>query len=373
MYASRGSSFFRAGLLAYLLLIVYASCFPFSGWREIGVSPLAYLSAPLPRYWTGFDVATNVLGYFPLGMLVVFALYPIAKGKSAALLAIVAGVLLSATVESVQTYLPSRVSSNLDLFANAAGTLFGAMAGVLMAPSFLGYGRIHLLGQRWFRQEASGILVVLALWPLAQIYPQSYLFGHGQVVVALSGWLSALTSTPVDLGEWLRQAVNLNLEQAWHYWLSETIITACGMTGALLTFLCLLRKSAPWGRLATMLWLSAIAAKSLAVALFFGPEHAFAWVTPGAFGGMLVSLMMVSGLAFTPAPIQRRLAIAALLVCLAIVNLVPPNHYFLSTLQGWSQGKFLNFSGAAQMLALCWPLLALWFLLHLSREVGSRE
>lgn len=360
-------------MLAYLLLIVYASCYPFSGWREMGVSPLAYLFAPLPRYWTGFDVATNVLGYFPLGVLAVFSLYPTVKGKYAALLAVVVGVLLSATMEGVQTYLPSRVSSNLDLAANAAGVLVGAIAGVLLVPSFLGHGRIHRLGQRWFRQEASGILVVLALWPLAQIYPQSYLFGHGQVAVALSGWLSAWMSTPVDLGEWLRQAVNLNVGQAWQYWLSETIITACGMTGALLTFLCLLRKSAPWGRLATMLLLGALAAKSLAIALFFGPENAFAWVTPGAFGGMLVGLMMVSGLAFTPAPVQRRLAIAALLVCLAIVNLVPSNHYFIATLKGWSQGKFLNFSGAAQMLALCWPLLALWFLLHLSQEMGGKE
>ena len=29
------------------------------------------------------------------------------------------------------------------------------------------------------------------------------------------------------------------------YWLSETIITACGMTGAALTLLCLTRRGAP--------------------------------------------------------------------------------------------------------------------------------
>ncbi|MBS1187517.1 MAG: hypothetical protein H6R04_1535 [Burkholderiaceae bacterium] len=39
---SRASYFFRASLLAWLLLIVYASWYPFTGWRDIGVPPLAY-------------------------------------------------------------------------------------------------------------------------------------------------------------------------------------------------------------------------------------------------------------------------------------------------------------------------------------------
>ena len=74
------SAFARAGLLAYGLLIVYASWYPFTGWRDIGVSPLAYLLAPLPRYWTVFDLATNVVGYIPFGMFLVCSLYPRIRG-----------------------------------------------------------------------------------------------------------------------------------------------------------------------------------------------------------------------------------------------------------------------------------------------------
>ncbi len=373
MYNSRGSAFVRASLLAYLLLIVYASWFPFSAWRETGTSPFAYLIAPLPRYWTVFDVATNVLGYIPLGLLMVFAMYPKVRGKQAVFLAIAAGTLLSAVMEAVQTYLPSRVPSNLDLITNILGTSIGAVLGLMLVPSIFGQGRLHRLGQRWFRQEASGILIVLALWPLAQIYPQSYLFGHGQIASALSGWLSGLLSEPIDLGEMLRQTIHLNVGQYWQYWLSETIITACGLTGALLTLLCLLRKSAPWGRLVTVLLLSAVAAKSLAIALFFSPDNAFVWLTPGAIGGLLIGVLMVSGLAYTPALVQRRLAVIALFISLLITNMVPANHYFITTLQGWSQGKFLNFNGAAQFLALCWPLLALWFLLLQPHDMGNRE
>ena len=70
----------RAALLAYLLLIVYASWFPFSGWHNNGQSPLTYMNLALPQYWTVFDVAVNVVGYIPFGILIVLALYPRLRG-----------------------------------------------------------------------------------------------------------------------------------------------------------------------------------------------------------------------------------------------------------------------------------------------------
>ena len=45
---------------AYAALIVYASLYPFTDWRDQGIAPWAFLAAPWPRYWTGFDVAANV-------------------------------------------------------------------------------------------------------------------------------------------------------------------------------------------------------------------------------------------------------------------------------------------------------------------------
>ncbi len=356
-----------------MLLITYASGFPFSGWRETGISPLAYLYAPLPRYWTAFDVTTNVIGYIPLGLLVVFALYPRVQGRRAVWLSIVAGTLLSAIMEAMQTYIPSRVPSNLDLITNVSGTCLGALAGLYLVPSFLAQGRIQRLGQRWFRPEASGLLIVLALWPLAQIYPQSYLFGNGEITSVLSSWLSSLASEKIDLGDLLRQALHTNIAQPWQFWLSETLITACGMTGASLMLLCQLRKTAPRSRLVLLFLLSAVVIKSLAIALIFAPDNAFAWLTPGAFGGLLIGVMMVSGLVYSPAKVQRHLAAVTLFLGMAIVNFVPANHYFIATLQTWSQGKFLNFNGVAQMLAICWPLLALWLLLLPSKEMWGGE
>ena len=55
--------------LMYIGLLVYASLYPFVDWRYQGITPWAFLANPIPRYWSGFDVAINILGYGPLGFL----------------------------------------------------------------------------------------------------------------------------------------------------------------------------------------------------------------------------------------------------------------------------------------------------------------
>jgi len=367
--ARRGSPSARAGLFFYLVLVVYASWYPFSGWQNRGLSLQALLLAPLPHYWTLFDAGTNVLAYAPVGVLVVFALYPHVRGKWAALLAIVAGTLLSAAMEAGQTLLPNRVASNLDLLTNALGACLGAVAGVWLCRPFLEQSRLLQLRQRWFAPDAGRGLIVLALWPLAQIYPQGYLFGHGQLTTVLSDWLSDWLATPIELSTLLRHGIPPSIEQ---YWLAETLSAACGMTGALLALLFLLRRQAPRSLLALALIGVALLSKSLASALQFAPENAFNWFTPGAAGGLLVGALMVLGLVSARPLAQRRLAVAALTTSLAVVNLMPANPYFVATLQTWVQGKFLNFNGAAQFLALLWPFFMLWFLLHPSLRAKPR-
>ncbi|MVW64258.1 hypothetical protein GPY61_30470 [Massilia sp. NEAU-DD11] len=363
----RASPVARAALLAYLLLIVYASWFPFSGWRSSGLSPFAFLVLQMPRWWTGFDVMVNIVGYMPFGILIVLALHPRVRGMWAVAIAAVVGLLVSGTMEVVQNYLPSRVPSSLDLLTNAGGCLAGAVLGAWFAPMLLDRSRLYLLRQRWFAAHASQGLVLVALWPLAQVYPQNYLFGNGQILPLLSEWLSDWLDTDIDLVTMLRGDVPMSVEQ---YWLSETIITACGMTGAALTLLCLTRRGAP--RLSLMLALIGvgIVVKTLASSLFFAPDNAFVWVTPGAEGGFLIGLIMLAGLAFAPQVAQRRLAVVTLVLSLIVVNTIPANPYFVSTLQAWQQGKFLNFNGAAQFLDMAWPIIALWFLLLPSHRLN---
>jgi VanZ family protein len=346
----------RAALGAYLLLIVYASWFPFSGWRSSGLSPLSFLTLKMPQYWTVFDVMVNVVGYVPFGILLVLSLYPFLRGIWAVLAAALLAALVSGGMEAVQNYLPSRVPSSLDLITNSIGGLAGAVIGALGARSFLNQSKLYQLRLRWFAPHASQGLVLLALWPLAQIYPIGYM-------------LSTLLERDIDLLTYLRPGAVLTVEQ---YWLSETIITACGMTGAVLTMLCLLRQGAPRLFLITAMLSSALLVKTLASSLLFTPDNAFVWITPGAQGGFLIGLIMLAGLAFAPLLAQRRLAVVTLVLSLLVVNSIPVNPYFVSTLQGWVQGKFLNFNGAAQFLSLLWPFFALWFLLLPSHKLNRR-
>jgi len=54
------SRFARYALAAYGVLIVYASLYPFAGWRWQGFSPFDFVTAPLPRYLTASDLLINV-------------------------------------------------------------------------------------------------------------------------------------------------------------------------------------------------------------------------------------------------------------------------------------------------------------------------
>src|SRR5690242_1630680 len=91
----------------YVGLIVYASLYPFTGWRVPGTAPWAFLTAPWWHWWTGFDVVSNLLGYMPLGALVFGAQVRSGRGPlRGALVAIAVGTLLSLAMETLQNYLP---------------------------------------------------------------------------------------------------------------------------------------------------------------------------------------------------------------------------------------------------------------------------
>jgi VanZ family protein len=365
----RASASARIALAFYLVLVIYASCYPFSGWRDNGLMPWSYLAETMPHYWTGFDLIVNVLGYVPLGVLAVLAMYPVLRGIHAVTIAMALGALLALLLECVQSYLPTRVPSTLDLITNASGGLLGALLGAALVPPVLERSWLRSLRRHWFSDQASRGLIVIALWPLAQIYPQPYLFGHGQWLPTLSAWLSDWFHAPVDIGHLLWRDIGIDIDQ---FLLAEVVITALGMSGALLTLLCQARRHAPRASLAVGLLLSAIAAKALAHAMLFAPSDAFSWLTPAAVSGLLVGTVMLAGLSFAPPLAQRRAAIVALVVCLLLLNLLPSNPYFLSTLREWVQGKFLNFNGAAQFLSLFWPVFALWFLLHPAHRDARR-
>lgn len=114
--------------LVFICLVVYASLYPFSQWRDQGISPLRFLTAPFPPYWTAFDVGVNMAGYAPLGFLLALSALRSRRVAWAVTVATLAAGTLSLGMETLQSYLPSRVPSNVDWMLNtlgAAGRLRG--------------------------------------------------------------------------------------------------------------------------------------------------------------------------------------------------------------------------------------------------------
>jgi VanZ family protein len=175
--------------LAWLGLVVYGSLHPFAGWRDTGVSPFAFLEGGWPRYWTVFDLAANVAVYLPLGFFLGLALSRL-RGRftGMALATLLAGA-ISFGLESVQTWLPSRVPSNLDLACNTLGGLLGALWAQAVGPRVL--LRITALEHKLIAPvpHAELGLTLLGLWLLVPLSPETLLFGAGDLrqMFALTG------------------------------------------------------------------------------------------------------------------------------------------------------------------------------------------
>src|SRR5689334_3991768 len=104
---------------AYVALIVYASLYPFTGWRDQGIAAWAWLWSPWPKYWTAFDFIANFFGYMPLGFLLALGFLRrgnprFAAGNVLAAIGVAtaSSAVLTFCMESLQSYLPSRVASN---------------------------------------------------------------------------------------------------------------------------------------------------------------------------------------------------------------------------------------------------------------------
>ena len=339
--------------LGYALLIVYASLYPLTGWRDSGADPLDFLFAGWPRYTTTFDLVSNLLAYMPLGFFLAAALRRWFAALLAAALAVVLAAVLSLLMEFMQNYLPSRIASNLDL----AGNTLGALAGTLIGA---GYGRQLLDGLRhahWpaTRQGVEAGLLLLGLWLLLQFDPAILPFGAGD----------------------LRQLLDIPSPQPFSaagFRRTEALIAASGVLAALLVggLVAPSRQRRPGtdSRLFPLAILAlGLTAKTLACALMMRPQAALVWATPGSLTGLAAGIALWLAASFTPHGMQRALAAVALLAATALVNLAPANPYLEATLHSWNPGQFLNFHGLTHFAATLWPYLVLpWLVLDHRRR-----
>jgi VanZ family protein len=364
-----------ASVLAWvwLAVIVYASLFPFEGWRwPRGLGVVDALALPWPRYFIPFDIVSNLLGYLPLGLLVAVAI--LRRGGSAwrALLAgALAGALSAYALEVLQLMLAPRVPSLLDWLLNAAGAALGALlALVLRATGLLG------LWQRWrghlLERGNGGAMALLLLWPVALLFPAPMPLGLGQVGEVLR---SALTELLLDVPWASPVAEALALDPARGSAVSgrfnvfaQHLAVATGLLAPGLLAFAASRKGWPRFWLVLGAGLTGALATTLSTLLNFGPDHAWAWLTLPTLAAMAVALALLLCLLWVGQRLAAGIGLIVLTVLVMLVNQAPTDPYFAQSLQDWEQGRFIRFHGAAQWLGWLWPYACMgWLLVRLGR------
>lgn len=350
--------------LMYAALIVYASLYPFSGWRVLPTPVFAFVGYGLPRYWTWFDVVSNLLGYMPFGSLLLGALVRSRRRIMPSLLVTIAcGAALSLSMETLQNFLPRRIPSNVDWGLNAGGTVVGALVGVAV-HRLGGVERWQSLRDRWFIGRSAGAIALLLLWPVGLLFPPPVPLGLGQILGKLqdlTSWAVAGTAAEPWFEDWLDPD-----RQQWANSLSpsgEALTTLLGLLAPCLVAYSVSHRE--WRRLllAGGAMALGLAATTISTALNFGPDHAAAWLTPQALVALGVGSALACAFALLP---QRGAAAVGLIVLTALVVLVSQasaDPYYADSLQAWEQGRFIRFHGVAQWVGWLWPYAALVYLL----------
>lgn len=351
--------------LVYMGLIVYASLYPFSEWRYQGIVPWAFLGAALPKYWTGFDAISNILGYGPLGFLLALSALRTGRVRYALGGATLLAGALSLVMESMQGFLPARVPSNVDFGLN----VLGAWLGALLASALEKLGVIDRWSRfraRWFVPDARGGLVLLALWPMALLFPAVVPFGLGQVLARVEAAIaSLLVGTPFLAWLPVRELASLPVVPG-----VEWVCVTLGLMIPCLLGFCIIRALGRRAVFLIVVFALGVGTTALSAALSYGPEHAWEWFSLPVKAGLITAMV----LAVLSLPVPRRASAALLMLALGIylslLNQIPVNPYFAQTLSAWEQGRFIRFHGVAQWLGWIWPYAALAYVLL---KVWERE
>ena len=333
----------------YTMAIVYASLNPFFGWR----APESYGLFVWPRHLIAFDIVLNVIAYIPLGgMLAAMRIRaPQQTGRDGSALDVltrvaVTGFMLSVIMESLQTMLPVRVSSPVDLIANTAGTLLGAMVPITRWGRAL-LARVLNWRHRHFApgDECGWGLLLLATWFVAQLNPVIPFFEAGHIANPVDASVLSSATTPYDQPLiLLPQAVGITLN-------------VCGFA----LFVSLLMRPEKRAVVSVLVILAlGFFAKISAASLMLKTPQLVAWLGPATIIGLSAGLLLF---VFFSRIRYRWRAFAATLFIFAgglmakMSSLYGP---FDATLRlfNWPHGHLISFASLTRWIHESWPLLA---------------
>jgi VanZ family protein len=326
----------------YVLAIAYASLQPLSEWIAPPPGTPLWIVAPWSARWTRFDVAANVLAYFPLGLFVALAPRSARFGPRVGF-AFLVGAMLSFAMESLQTLIPVREASVVDFASNGAGAALGGIVGAALAANETRRVWLSTARARMFLPGALGDvgLALLALWLVAQTNPAIPLF-------ALS-FESDLTQQPLgpdhaDLAGVLIEAASSGFQ-----------LLGIGLFVALI-----LRDRRYAGGAVLALIGLALVSKGVSATLLLKPAVWETWLRPGVLLGVAAGALLLLFAIFLPRAAQVTLCAVALLSSLMTPMLAPDLMTTRAPLSifNWRYGHLLNFNGLTHAVLLAWPVAA---------------
>lgn len=333
-----------------VLVIVYASLYPFEDWRNQDIAPWFFVGAPWSAYNTWFDIYSNLLGYVPLGFWWCLAAMRSQWTRAGSgVFAVVCACVLSFAMECLQTYLPTRVPSQLDWLLNTSGALLGAVLALVLEKRGWLY-RWSQFRSQWLMPDASGSLVLLVLWPLALLYPVTVPFGLGHVFERLEKILQ--DTFPAAANHMVQ------ISEAWFLTMTPALEMLCVTLGVWVPGLLVLSVCQRFSQRLAGVWLvmvCAVLANGLSATLTYGPERAWHWLSPQVWGGMGGGVLL--SLAVIKWQEHRLLWMLCLTqsLLLLLLNITPASTYFAQTMQTWEQGRFIRFHGLTAWFSAWWP------------------
>jgi len=333
----------------YALFIVYVSLSPFTGWQEQGLYFIDMLTAPLTQTFTWFDAILNGFAYVPLGFLIAYMLRNHLPVSFILLIATLTGLSLSTSMEFAQMYLPSRVSSNSDLFSNSIGSFCGAAIALAIAK-YDWFEQIEIWHDKWLHHGKFSDfgLALLALWIFAQINPSLPMLGSVFIGAAARWPFDIVQPAPLNWLECAGVALNLVL------------------LGILLSTLLRDRHHTVKGMLLVLC--AVTLAKFIAAAVLLKSWALFLWMNSEAMLGILAGLiLLMSALRLPRHWLFAFGAMAATLYLVLVQNLLfgTPSSAVMR-LYHWHYVHMLNYNGLSKFIILLFPVLFLAYLMRTS-------